>query len=177
MKKIITLLALVVLTSGCASVRYTRLIEEPAPKLNPTASVFVLVPENGTYYGKVYPRSGETMANVIRSIFLKHSKSVEVAPQGEKFEEGIKKAKDTGFNYLINSKLLHWADHATEWSGIRDRIDMNLDIFDTSSGKLLDSINFKGNGTWFTFGGYHPEHIVRKSIDEYVSSLFGHSER
>lgn len=177
MKKIIALLTLVLLVSGCASVRYTRLITEPAPKLNSSGSAYVLVPDNGTYYGKVYPRSGKTMANVTYASFLKHLNRVEIAPEEEKLEGGLQKAKNAGFSYLINSKLLHWADHATEWSGIRDRIDMNLDIFDVLTGKLLDSINFKGNGPWLTFGGYHPEHIVRKSIDEYVSSLFGHSER
>lgn len=153
--------------------RYTRIIKEPTPKLNSSGSAYILIPSNGMYYGKAYTHSGKATANVIYSAFYKHFNRVEIAPSGEKFEEGLQKAKSTGFAYLINSKLSHWADHATEWSGARDRIDMNLDIFEVSSGRLLDSVNFIGNGPWLTFGGYHPEHIVAKSIDEYIAKLFG----
>lgn len=172
MKKIIALLALVLLVSGCASVRYTRLIEEPAPKLNSSGSAYILAPVNGMYHGKEMTRSGKIMSNVVYSVFLKHFNRVEIAPVGEKYEEGFQKAKTGGFTYLINTKILLWEDHATEWSGLWDRIDMQLGIYDVSSSKLLDSIGFKGHGTWLTFGGYHPQNIVERSIDDYVDSLF-----
>jgi len=172
MKRIIALLALVLLVSGCASVQHTRLISDPAPKLSSSGSVYILAPVNAMYSGKEMKRSGKIMGNVIYSIFLRHFNRVEVSPVGEKFEEGFQKAKTGGFTYLINTKLLLWEDHATEWSGHWDRIDMQLGIYDVSSNKLLDSISFQGHGTWFTFGGYKPQHIVERSIDDYVDSLF-----
>jgi len=172
MRKVFALLALVLLVSGCAGVRYTRLISDPAPKLNSSGSAYILSPVSGMYHGKEITRSGKTMGNVIYSVFLKHLNRVEVSPVGEKFEEGLQKAKSAGFTYLINTKLLLWEDHATEWNCLWDRIDMQLGIYDVSSSKLLDSIGFQGHGTIFTFGGYKPQNIVERSIDDYVSSLF-----
>jgi hypothetical protein len=157
---------------GCASVQYNRLTKEQLPRLDSSNSAYVLVPDNAMYYGKECIGSGTIVCNLIYSAFSKHLKRVEMAPNGEKFEEGFKKAKNLGFTYLVDSKIFQWEDYVTEWNGRLDRIDIQIDLFETKASNLIDSVNFKGNGTWFTFGGYHPQHIVAKSIDDYVNSYF-----
>lgn len=158
--------------SGCASVSYNRIAKEPQPKLDQAGSAYILVPANAMYFTKVCRGSGKAIGNLIYSTFSKYFKRVEMAPEGEGLDEGLKKAKNSGFTYLVNSKIFIWEDYVTEWNGRYDQIDMQMDILDVQSSNVLDSVHFKGNGTWFTFGGYHPQHIVKNSIPEYVSSLF-----
>lgn len=170
--RILLVAFMVLMTSGCASVQYNRLTKEQAPKLNPAGSAYVLVPANAMYFTKECLGSGEVISNLIYSSFSKYLKRVEKAPEGEKLEEGLKKAKDSGFTYLVNSKISKWEDYVTEWNGKMDQIDMQMDIIDVQSDNILDSVNFNGNGTWVTFGGYHPQNIVRDQISDYVASLF-----
>ncbi len=171
MRKLL-IVVMAIMLNGCASAQYNRTTNDPTPKLDPSGSAYVLVPANAMYGTKECVGSGRTVGNLIYSAFLKHLSRVEVAPEGEKPSEGIKKAKDSGFTYLVDSKIPIWEDYVTEWNGKLDQIDIKMDVLDAESGKLLDSVNFKGNGTWFTFGGYHPRDIIQKQIFEYVDALF-----
>jgi hypothetical protein len=171
MRKLLIIIISLIL-SGCASVQYNRLTKEPLPKLDSSGSAYVLVPDDAMYFTKKCIGSGELIGNVIYVNFSKYLKRVEIAPSGEKLIDGMRKAKDSGFTYLVDSKILRWEDHPTEWSGQMDRIDMQMDIHDVKANRLIDSVNFVGRGTWVTWGGYHPQHILNKGMPEYVDSLF-----
>ncbi|MEK7400542.1 MAG: DUF4823 domain-containing protein, partial [Candidatus Poribacteria bacterium] len=80
--------------------------------------------------------------------------------------------KNSGFTYLVDSKISRWEDHVTEWNNQVDQIDMQMDIYDVEVSKLIDSVEFVGHGTLNTLGGYHPQHILTKAMDEYIANLF-----
>ena len=163
---------MVMMLSGCASVQSSRLTKGEQIKLDSTGSAYVLATPNAMYFKKECIGSGKAIVNLIQAAFSKHLKRVEIAPEGEKIDDGLKKAKDAGFTYLINSGITRWEDHPTEWTGQMDQIDLQMDIHDVQAGRIIDSVEFTGHGTWMTFGGYHPQNIVRYEIPEYVSSLF-----
>jgi hypothetical protein len=172
MKKLVVVF-MALLLSGCAGVQYNRLAKTEQPKLDPAGSAYVLVPANAMYnITKECIGSGKAIGDLIHSAFSKHLKRVEMAPEGEKLNDGLKKAKDAGFTYLVDSKISRWEDHVTEWNGIQDQIDMQMDILDVQSSNLIDSVEFQGHGTWATWGGYHPQNIVRYQVPEYVDQLF-----
>ena len=173
MRKYIWLLALVLFLSGCASAREFRHGNKVPPKLNPNSSAYILLPADAMYYTKTCAGSGNAIAQVISSAFSKRLMRVEVSNGVEDLSVGLNKAKSSNFTYLISSKINRWEDRATEWNGLLDLIKMELTIYDVQTDAILDSVDIEGNGTWFTFGGYHPEDIVKKQIDEYSESLFG----
>lgn len=175
MKKLLLILMTLAI-SGCASVQYNRLTKDQLPRLDSNGSAYVLVPANAMYSTKECIGSGRAVGNLIYSSFSKYLERIEMAPEGERLEEGLKKAKSSGFTYLVNSKISIWKDYVTEWNGRLDQLDMQMDVIDVQSDNILDSVNFKGNGTWFTFGGYHPQHIVQNQIPEYIGSLFPSNE-
>jgi hypothetical protein len=174
MSRIISLLIIVFLASGCASVRSFHPGAEGAAvkKLSSASSAYVLVPSDAMYFTKVCVGSGAAISQRISLAFRKHLQRVEVSPTVTDFSAGMDKAKQGGFTYLISSKIGQWEDYVTEWNGRLDRIQMEMSIYDVQTGGLLDSIALEGNGPWFTFGGYHPQHIVSKALDEYIDSLF-----
>ena len=170
--RILLISFLAMILSGCASVQSNRLTKGEQIKLDSARSAYVLVPANAMYFTKECFGSGKAIGNLIYSAFSKHMKRVEMAPEGEKLNDGFKKAKDAGFTYLVDSKISRWEDRVTEWNGIWDQIDMQMDILDVQANKLIDSVEFQGHGTWVTWGGYHPQNIVRYQIPEYVDQLF-----
>ncbi len=171
MKKLLLILMTLAL-SGCASVQYNRLTKDQLPGLDSNGSAYVLVPANAMYFTKECLGSGKAIGDLIYSAFSNHLKRVEMAPEGEKLTDGLRKAKDSGFTYLVDSKISRWEDHVTEWNGAEDQIDMQMDTLDVQSNNLIDSVDFQGHGTWVTWGGYHPQNIVRYQIPEYVDQLF-----
>lgn len=170
--RILLIVFAALMLSGCAGVQYDRLSKEQKPTLDPAGSAYILVPDNAMYFTKECLGSGKATGGVIYSNFSKHLKHVEMAPEGEKLEDGLKKAKDSGFTYLVDSKILRWEDHVTEWNGQMDQIELQMDIHDIQLSRLIDSVKFIGHGTWSTWGGYHPQHILKKTMPEYVDSLF-----
>lgn len=175
MRILIILISLFLIT-GCAGVGHNRLIDNLRPQLDPSGSAYILIPANAMYFTKECIGSGKAIGDLIYSSFSKYLKRAEMAPEGEKFNDGIRIAKKAGFTYLVDSKISRWEDRVTEWNGIWDVIDMQMDIFDVQSNILIDSVEFLGHGTWVTFGGYHPQNIVRYEISNYVASLFPSNE-
>jgi hypothetical protein len=44
------------------------------------------------------------------------------------------------FKYLVYPTILHWEDRTTEWSALPDRVEVKIDLNETATVKLLDSI-------------------------------------
>jgi len=159
--------------SGCASIGSVHVGNYAVTsKLNPGGTAYVVVPADGQYGPKTCIDSGQAVAQCITSSFSKYLERVETYDK-EELEEAMLKAKASNFSYLIDSAIINWADHVTEWHGKRDRAEVKVNIYDVNSGEILASDIVKGIGTWFTFGGYHPQHILQKSMDKYASSIFG----
>jgi hypothetical protein len=73
---------------------------------------------------------------------------------------------------LVYPTILHWEDRATEWSGIPDRVEIKIEIIGATTGKGLDSAIIKGKSGLATFGGDHPQDLLPKPVEDYVSGLF-----
>jgi len=67
------------------------------------------------------------------------------------------------YAYYVASEILHWEDRATEWSGLPDKIEIKVIIYDTKSGREISSAVLSGRSKWTTFGGDHPPR-THKSI-------------
>lgn len=76
------------------------------------------------------------------------------------------------FKYLVYPTILHWEDRATEWSALPDRVEVKIDLIETATGKLLDSVVIRGKSGLATLGGDHPQDLLPKPVDEFVSTLF-----
>ena len=159
---------------GCASTRQVRLgdYKLSKKKLNPNASMYIVIPNDATYGPKTCYGTGKAVAKSISSSFSKYLKHIETDGNIEDLNKAISKAKSLGFNYVTYPTILMWRDHATEWNGLRDRVEVKVAIYNVNSGEILDSTIVEGVGTWFTLGGYHPHHILQVAMDRYASSLF-----
>jgi hypothetical protein len=56
--------------------------------------------------------------------------------------------------------LLRREDRATEWSGISDKAEVNISIYDVTIGRRITNATVGGRSPYFTFGGDHPQDIL-----------------
>jgi len=86
--------------------------------------------------------------------------------------DAVEAARMKRCTYLIIPKITHWEDRATEWSGIRDKMELFVKVIRVEDGVELRSAEIKGKSSWATFGGDHPQDLLKEPVAEFAVSLF-----
>jgi hypothetical protein len=171
--KIWVAVLVVIALSACADThQFHRYGNSEVPRFTSNDSVYIGVSRDGVYGSKTYPGSGLTTSQILLSSFAKRIRQVETGRSPQSFEEALKIARGNGYKYLVYPTILHWEDRATEWSGIPDKVEVKIEIVEVATGKTLDSVVIKGKSGLATFGGDHPQDLLPKPVEEYVSNLF-----
>lgn len=147
------------LLQGCTSYTYETIMK-PAETFDPSRSVQISVPANGRYDTTVYSQSGDTTVREAKAAFSLYAAGVTVYTG---------KTLDTAA-YYVKPSILHWEDRATEWSGIPDRIRVQIEVYE--SGSRIAAAQFSGKSKWFTFGGDHPQDLLREPMKKVVESFY-----
>lgn len=74
--------------------------------------------------------------------------------------EAVSVAGAADADFLVYPQIVHWSDRATEWSGIPDRITLDLTIYDIATGDVLNRQEIRASSRWATFGGDHPQELL-----------------
>ena len=110
-------------------------------------------------------------ATAVRNAFLKHAARVSITDTcvGVGCLDEFDKAD---YGYIVEPVITHWEDRATEWSGKRDHLEVQLIIFDVGTREQLSSSIVSGKSKWATFGGDHPQDLLETAISQYVNALY-----
>lgn len=141
-------------------------------RLSPADTVFIAVPEDGVYGDDTYRDSGHNTAQIIYSAFAKHTHSAKVGRTIQSFEEALSSTRQNAQRYLVYPTILHWEDRATEWSSIPDKVEVKIEIVNSTSGETIASGIIKGKSGLATFGGDHPQDLLPEPAEEFVSSMY-----
>lgn len=163
-------LLLAILLSGCASTYKQTDLAMQTSRLENGKSVLIATPKNGAYGKYNYTKSGQMTALAVNAAFSKHTDKVEVASECSDLL-CLQKKSQTSYYYVI-PEILHWEDRATEWSGIPDKIEIKLTIFNARNNRKLASTIISGKSKWATFGGDHPQDLLPEPISKFVDSLY-----
>jgi hypothetical protein len=110
-------------------------------------------------------------ANAVKAAFSRFSNNIHVTEECLGLE-CLKKIPIGKYAYYVEPDILHWEDRATEWSGIPDRIEIKISVYDAISGAELASSIVSGKSKWGTFGGDHPQDLLPEPVNKYVESLY-----
>lgn len=171
MRYFLLLLSTIFIVS-CADSHQILRASNTSVNLNPQASAYISLSHDGRYGNTSYSGSAATVSQIILLALSKHLTEIDTAHEYESFKEALNTAKRRKVTYLIFPSILEWEDRATEWSGIPDRATVKLAIIQTSSGKTIDSVIIKGVSGLSTFGGDHPQDLLKKPLTDYVKTLF-----
>ena len=159
------------LLCSCAATYKQNTIAQPSAKLVRGQSVAIATPANGFYGNTEYHASGKMTALAVRAAFARFSNSITEWPECKDLV-CLKGVKAVAADYYVIPEILHWEDRATEWSGIPDRVEVKISIYDGSTSRELASTIISGKSKWATFGGYHPQDLLPEPFNAYVESLY-----
>ena len=155
--------------SACASTYTRQTVTAATSTLVTTGSVLVAVPHDGSYGGDSYTGSGSATADAVRSAFSRYSNNVQVASGCSELD--CLQSSSGHYEYYVVPQILHWEDRATEWSGKKDKIEIKISVYSTGTAPIASQV-INGKSKWATFGGDHPQDLLPKPINEYVTSLY-----
>lgn len=158
--------------SACAHTYATERPMRAESALARQASFYVALSEPGSFEGRSYPQSSMQTALAVESALSRYASRVEIGGDPEDFDAALASAERRGLDYAVVPVIAHWEDRATEWSGKSDRILVKLHVAEVATHKLIDSSEISARSRWATFGGDHPQDLLREPVDAYVASLF-----
>jgi Domain of unknown function (DUF4823) len=169
--RVASLLFFVALVSGCSATFNQSVLQEPNTKLVKGKSVLIATPANGWYGKTEYPDSGRMTAFATRAAFARFTNN-SVVSVGCKDLACLKSNTKGPFDYYVIPEILHWEDRATEWSGLPDKIEVKVVVYDGGTAKEVASTLISGQSKWATFGGDHPQDLLPEPLNSYVASLY-----
>jgi len=175
MLKTFTLLFFVTIGVGCSSSYKYVAPEVAGGQLRSSEGVLVSTPNDARFADATYQGSGRMTADALRSAFARHADTVEVVSHchGTSCLDGI---DSRTHGYYVKPEILHWEDRATEWSGKSDRLEIRVTVYDSSTRQKLATGSYSGKSKWATLGGDHPQDLLAKPTDHFVSTLYGGSD-
>ena len=133
------------------------------------SKVRVATPEDGTD-GKIrYPGSGRLVAEAVRGAVLSTFADVQVVGLSDR-ALCEKRCVEDGAHLLIIPEIVRWEDHATNWSGIADKIRISVTLVDLADSKLR-RITFTAHSTWWNLTDDPPEYMLDDTFRAGVASL------
>jgi len=169
---LILTMAFAVLATGCQTTSVSRLSPPPTKKMERNAKVYIAVPRDGSYEEHQYEGSGEHVADALDDAFAAYTSNAVIGKQLNSTADAIAAAESKGSQYAVVSRIEHWEDRATEWSGIPDRIEVVVEVVAVPDGTQIEKAQITGRSSEFTFGGDHPQDLLKEPITMFVGSLF-----
>jgi hypothetical protein len=162
----------VALMTGCTNTykMETLPLETPAVKAGTTLptlkagdQVVVSKPADGQYGQKPYKGSGAMVQLAVVGC-LKANRLDAMA------KDEAAGATKSPSKWQVVPTILEWEDRATEWSGLPDRIKVELRTIDPT-GCARDATIISGSSKWATFGGDHPQDMLAPAMVPWAAHL------
>jgi hypothetical protein len=161
----------ILMLSGCASTYEQEVFTAPIEKLQIGNSILIATPADGVYGEKYYNGSVATMALAVRRAFARYSDEVSVSGECRDFQ-CLQTSRSESIDYYVVPEILHWEDRSTQWSGIKDQLEIKLVIYDAKDLRVLSSTIISGKSKWATFGGDHSQYLLPEPMGRHVDSLY-----
>jgi hypothetical protein len=175
MFRLFIICATLLITGTACQNTYREEVVTPQATAAPLSSknrIYVAMPEDALDKKEAVPGSGKRTALALRDAFLRHTKFVQVATVPETRSDVLEHARQLGADHVAYPTILEWKDRPTEWTGVRDRLALQIDIIDAATGETIRSTKIHGTSRWMTDGGDAPQDLLADPVDKFVRSLF-----
>ena len=172
MRKFLFILVAVVFC-GCTST-YKYDLDDNTPSLEQNKSIAIAVSDDGSYGSDVYTGSGRTLSNEIKLALKPYANRATILRNmsvlDDFSDEEIEK-----YDYIVIPEIIHWEDRATAWSGIPDKVEISVEIYN-SQRELLKSAILQGKSASMTLSTNDPSELLKKPLEIFFKSAFEVSE-
>lgn len=167
-------LLLIGAAAGCQHA-YEQKTQDLTPSwepMRPSTRVFIAMPEDALDKKEPVPNSGKRTALALHDAFARHTRTVFTARSPEPFAESLARARAATCDYMVFPTILTWQDRPTEWTGVRDKLQVKIDLVSVASGVVVRTTTINGKSRFMTDGGDAPQDLLSEPIDRFVRPLF-----
>jgi hypothetical protein len=165
------ILIVTTLVGACANKFKTDNFTAPESPISSSARVLVLISEDGQYIDQQYAGSGKMLTDQVEIAVSAHLSDATIA-HGNDLPAALEQARSGAADYVVEARILHWEDRATEWSGRPDRITIKLVIWDAKTGQSISTSLERASSQWATFGGDHPQDLLPQLLETWSNRVF-----
>ncbi|MEM7120252.1 MAG: DUF4823 domain-containing protein [Pseudomonadota bacterium] len=159
---------------GCTgSQTTTSLVDNQTGVISEQSSFVVAVEADGAYIDKPHPESGRMARDAMVAALSPYAGDVTEIRSYIPQDTATMDAVEQGADYLVYLKLHHWEERATEWSGLPDRVRVEVRLIDGQSGEVVEARMIEAESKFATLGGDHPEDLLVVPFDTFSRDLFG----
>ena len=133
--------------------------------------MLVCLPADGAYGAAVYANSGLSTQNAITSALSTSGLDVVKGTTVSEMSEAKAEGKQRQVAWIVLPIIHEWEDRSTEWSGLPDRIKIEIRTINSRTGALIDSTTVSGASKWATFGGDHPQDMLAPALKPWIKSI------
>lgn len=159
---------------GCESTVKQTMTEagRAGAPLRPGSRVYVAMPKDAIDKKEHVMGSGGRVSMALNDALKRHTRNVVTARMAETLEEAVNHARDMSYEYVMFPTILKWQDRPTEWTGVRDKLQVKIDLVAVDTGGVVQSTTFDGKGKWMTDGEETPQDMLAEPVDKFVRALF-----
>ncbi len=161
---------LLLLLNACAYTQNSLSPNAKQDRLTPADSFCVMLANDGAYGSKVTIGSGKTVSSHVLSVVRQKQPLTQLIETTDE-DQAIQQCSAKGVNYLVSPQILHWEDHATQWSGMRDRIKIEIRLIKVTPKTFIKSAQFEARNSWFTFVNAAPSELLDESFDKVILGI------
>ena len=140
--------------------------------LRSNSRVYVAMPEDALDKKNPVPQSGKRTALAIQDAFKRHTRNLVTSKYPETLPEATNHARDLQYEFIAFPTILKWQDRPTEWTGVRDKLQIKIDLISVETGQVLRTTMIDAKGRWMTDGDDQPQDLLPDPVDKFVRSLF-----
>ena len=165
-----TIVFLLFIVTGCSTMEIKTLNTENSLKHEQV--VYIAKPQDGIYNYRVYQYSGNDTQNAIENVLYKYVTKIIMAETVEDREQAILSSKKHKADILVFPKILDWEDHATQWSGLQDKIRIRMEIVNVADEKQLDNSEIYHTNSSWQFTNQPIKNLLPEMLENYFSHFY-----
>ena len=134
--------------------------------------IFIAMPRDGGYGNDIVSGSGRTTLSKLQYVLEDYARKIYTGTMYEQLEDCKNTAIEKNAKYLFFPTIVNWEDRATAWSGLPDRVEIKMVIYDLEKDQIVYSTLLRSKGTSVTMKSTDPSELLLDLFGGFVKQIY-----
>src|SRR5687767_7820518 len=119
---------------------YKQEVREEQPLREPLSAkskIYIAMPEDAMDKKETAAGSGKRTTLAFQEAFQRHTRNVITAKLPETQTAALGQARRMRCDYVVLPTIIEWKERPTEWTGVRDRLTLKVDLLEVETGAVI----------------------------------------
>jgi hypothetical protein len=172
MKRLLFLPFVMLIALGCTTtIRKHDMIDSPGAKLAQGKTIYLCPVQDGSYHGKVYGGSGNTVFTIFQSKLNMYAGKI-IDGRNLSEHKSYEEAKKVQADYIVKAVITNWEPRAAAFSGRPTRCEIQVSVLDVNSDKEIIHKKLSIQGRSMSFTNQSAEGLAASLINDFCRAIF-----